>query len=102
MISRVVTSVKPFLNFGVDIFVKIVGPNFICERVSAGEELFYLSTILGLNIVVMKVIHQGLTQVKNAHTKIDWFIEVKLCLLHVNGNEVFIEDRTTNIVWLGC
>ena len=50
----------------------------------------------------MKVIHQGFTQVKKADTKIDWFIKVKLCLLHVNGNEVFIRDRTTIIVWLGC
>ena len=49
----------------------------------------------------MSVVHQGFTQVKNAYTKIDWFIKVKLCL-HVNGNEVFIEDRTTIIVWPGC
>ena len=38
MISWVVTSVKPFLNVGVDMFVQIVGLNFICERVSVGEE----------------------------------------------------------------
>ena len=38
MISLVVTSVKPFINVGVDIFVKIFGPNFICERVGVGEE----------------------------------------------------------------
>ena len=50
----------------------------------------------------MKVIHQGFTQVRNAHTKIDWLIKVKLCLLHVNGNEVFIEDCTTIIVWLAA
>ena len=50
----------------------------------------------------MKVVHQGFAQVKNAHTKIDWLIKVKLCLLHVNGNEVFIEDRTMIKVWLGC
>ena len=49
----------------------------------------------------MKVVHQGFTQVKNAHTKIDRLITVKRCLLHVNGNEVFIEDRQTIIVWLG-
>ena len=50
----------------------------------------------------MKVIHQGFIQVTNAHTKIDWLIKVKLCLLHVNGNELFIDDRTTIIVCLGC
>ena len=50
----------------------------------------------------MKVIHQGFTEIQNAHTKIHWLIKVKLCLLHVNGNEVFDEDRTTIIVWLGC
>ena len=50
----------------------------------------------------MKVIHQGFTQIKNAHTKIDWLIKVKLCLLHVNGNEVFIEDRTTITVGLAA
>ena len=50
----------------------------------------------------MKFTHQGFTQVKNAHTKLDWLIKVKLCLLHVNGNVVFIEDRTTITVWLGC
>ena len=50
----------------------------------------------------MKVIHQGFTKVKNAHTKIDWLIKVKLCLLHVNGDEVFIKDRATIIVGLGC
>ena len=55
-----------------------------------------------VNIVVMKVIHQGFTQVKNAHTTINWLIKVKLCPLNVNGNEVFIKDRTTIIVWLGC
>ena len=38
MISRVFTNVKPFLNVGVDIFVKIFGLNFICERVSVCEE----------------------------------------------------------------
>ena len=38
MISRVVTSVKPFLNVGVDIFVKFFGLNFISERVGVGEE----------------------------------------------------------------
>ena len=38
MISRVVTSVKPFLNVGADIFVKIFGLNLICERVGVGEE----------------------------------------------------------------
>ena len=48
------------------------------------------------------LIHQGFTQVENAHTKIDWLIKVKLCLLHVNCNEVFIEDRTTIKVCLGC
>ena len=78
MISRVVTSVKSFLNVVVDIFVKIFGLNFICERVSVGEELFCLILILSLNIVVMKVIHQGFTQVKNAHTKIDRLIKVAL------------------------
>ena len=47
----------------------------------------------------MEVIYQGFTQVKNAHTKIDWLTKIKLCLLHVNGDEVFIKDRTTIIVW---
>ena len=61
---------------------------------------FDLSPFIGLNIVVMKVILIGFTQVKNAHTKIDWLIKVKLSFLHVNGNEVFIEDRTAIIVWL--
>ena len=102
MISWVVTNVKPFLNVGVDIFVKIFGLNFICERVSVGEELFCVIPIFSFNIVVMKVIHKGFAQVKNVHTKIDWFIKVKLCLLHVNGNLVFIEYRTMIIVWLGC
>ena len=46
----------------------------------------------------MEVIHQEFIQVKNAHTKIDWLIKVKFRLLHVNGNEVFIEDRTMIIV----
>ena len=50
----------------------------------------------------MKVIHQGYTQVKNAHNKIDWLIKVKLCLPHMNGNEVFIEDLVANIAWLSC
>ena len=44
----------------------------------------------------MKDINQGFTQVENAHDKIDWLIKVKLCLLHVNGNEVFIKDRAAN------
>ena len=49
----------------------------------------------------MKVVHQGFTQVKNAHTRIDWIIKVKLCLLRMNGNEVFIEDRAANsLAWL--
>ena len=91
MIRRVV---KPFLNVGVDIFLKICGCKFISERVDV--------PIISFNIVVMKVIHQGFTQVKDAHTKIDWLIKVKLCLLHVKGNVVVIEDRTTIIVWLGC
>ena len=102
MISLLVTSVKSFLNVGIDIFVKILGCNFISERVGVGEEKFYLIPIFSLNIVVMKVIHQGFTQVKNAQTKIDRLIKVKLCLLHMNSNEVFIEDRTAIIVWLGC
>ena len=38
MISRVFTSVKPFLNVGVDIFVKIFALNFIFERVGVGKE----------------------------------------------------------------
>ena len=50
----------------------------------------------------MKIIHQEFTQVENAHTKIDLLIKVKLCLLRMNSNEVFIEDRTIIIVWLGC
>ena len=49
----------------------------------------------------MKVTHQRFTQVNNAHTKIDRLIKVKLCLLHVNDNEVFIEDRAANIACLG-
>ena len=48
MISWVVTGVKPFLNAGVDIFVKIFGLNFICERVSVGEEYCALSLYLVL------------------------------------------------------
>ena len=50
----------------------------------------------------MKVIHQGFTDVKNAHTKIDLFIKVKCCLLHGNGDEVFIEDRASIKVCIGC
>ena len=101
MIWRVVTTVKPFLNIWIDIFVKIFGLNFICERVDVGEELFCLISILGHNIFVTKVIRQGFTQVKNAHTKIDWFIKVKLCLLHVNGNDVFIESYSDHsLAWL--
>ena len=73
MISRVVTCVKPFLNVGLDIFVKMFGPNFISERVSVSEE-FGVISIFSLNIVVMKVVHQGFTQVENARTKIDRFI----------------------------
>ena len=38
MNSWVVTSDKPFLNVGVDIFVNIFGLNFICERVGVCEE----------------------------------------------------------------
>ena len=57
--------------------------------------------IFSLNIVVMKVIDQGFTQVKIAHT-IDRLITVKLCLLRMKSNEVFIKDRTAIIVWLGC
>ena len=68
--------------------------------VESNFALMRVIPILGLNIVVTKVIHHGFTEVKNAHNKIDWLIKVKLCLLHVNGNEVFIEDRTTIIVGL--
>ena len=50
----------------------------------------------------MKVLHHGFNQVKNAHTKIDRLIKVKLCILHMNSNDVFIEDRTSIIVWHGC
>ena len=46
----------------------------------------------------MKVIHQGFNKVKNGHTMLDWLIKVKLCLLHMNSNEIFIEDRTAIIV----
>ena len=49
----------------------------------------------------MKVVDQGFAQVENAHSNIDWLIDAKRCLLLVNGNEVFIEDRTTIIAWLG-
>ena len=98
MISRLLTSVKPFLNVGVDSFVKIFRFNFICERVSVGVGYFCVIPIYSLNIVVMTVIHQGFTQVKNTHTKIEWLTKVKLSSLPVNGNEVFIEDRTTIIV----
>ena len=42
MISRVVTSVKSFLNVGVDIFVKIFGPNLFCERFWSDLELVSL------------------------------------------------------------
>ena len=48
MISRVFTSVKPFVNVWVDIFVKIFGLNFICERVSVGEDYFGVILILGV------------------------------------------------------
>ena len=60
MVSWVVTSVKPFLNVGIDIFVEIFCLNFICERVSVGEELFCVIPIFSFNIVVMKVIHKDL------------------------------------------
>ena len=70
MISWIVTSVKPFLNFGDDIFVKIFGCYFLCERVSVGEENFCVIPIFCLNTVVMKVIHQGFT-----HTKIDGLLK---------------------------
>ena len=50
----------------------------------------------------MKVVHQQFTEVENVHTRIAWLIKVKLCLLHVNGNKVFIEDRTTIIVSLAA
>ena len=66
------------------------------------EEKSCIIPIFSLNIVVMKVIHEAFTQVKDAHTNIDLFIKVKLCPLHMNGNEVFTEDRATNIVWLRC
>ena len=102
MFSRVVTSVTPFLNVRIDIFVKIIGLNLICERFSVGEEKFSVIPICSLNIVDMKVIHQGFTQIRNVHTKTDWLIKVKLCLPHVNGSEVFIEYRAANIVWIGC
>ena len=48
-------------------------------------------SIVALNIVVLKVVRHGFTQVKKAHTKLDWLIKVKLCLLHVNGNEIFVQ-----------
>ena len=75
MISRAVTSIKPFLNVGVDIFVKIFGLNFICEIVDVGEEYFYLIPIFSLNIVVMKVILQGFTQVKKLIPRLTGFLK---------------------------
>ena len=60
-ISRVVTSVKPFLTVGVDIFVKSLVLIYYARELESVKSNVCLIPVLGLNIVVMKVIHQGFT-----------------------------------------
>ena len=50
----------------------------------------------------MEVIHQGLTQIQHGQSKIDGFLELSLCLFHMDTNQILTENGTMPEIRFGC
>jgi hypothetical protein len=89
VIFWIATRIKQTVHIGAYVIVEILSLNFIHKTVGVGEEQFSL------------VVHEGLAEVKDTHTKIDWFVKFQFGLFHMHCNEIFAEYGSVLVVWFG-
>jgi len=71
---------------------------FIHQRIRISHEQCRFWPVLFLDVIIMKLIHQGLWQIEHWHYEIDWFIENKFRFFHVHCNKIFSEDCRSFII----
>ena len=102
-LSIVIELHTPFVTFFViplTFFIFSVIKHFV--RVQFSSQTNKFNNLIPISFILKHSKHFTIKSCFNSRWMIDWLIKIKLCLLHVNGDEIFIEDRTTIIVWLVC
>ena len=88
----VATHVEPSLDITSDVFVEIVSLDVVNQGVSVHVTQLKILTILWLHVVVVELVHDNLTQVKDGLPEIDGFVHYDLDLSHLVPHQVLTED----------
>jgi len=92
-------SVKFFLHVSWNVSENIFCFDFIAKTVSVREQQIYFRAEIFLVVFIMKIVHQGLWQIQNTHSKVNRFIENQFCLLHGHCGKIFIKYSAMIKVW---
>ena len=84
------------------ICVDVIGLYVVHHTVCVGKQQRRSISVLGFNVVVMKVVHQSLAQVQYIHAQIYRFVVEQCGFLYVNCSQVLVKYRTSVVVYLCC
>ena len=77
---------------GAHVFVEVICPDVIAQRVGVREQELGLVLIRLLYHIVMELIHVQLTQVEDAHPCVDGLVQEQILLLLLDGRQVLVVD----------
>ena len=90
----VATHVKPSLDIIGDVFIEIVSLDVINQEVSVHVTQLKIHAILWLHVVIMELIHDDLTQIKDDLPEVDGFVHYDSDLPHLTLHKVLAEDNS--------
>ena len=89
----VATCVESGGNIAGNVFLEIICCDAINERVSVHVTQLKVCAILGLYVVIIKLIHNDLTQIEDGLLEIDRFVHDDSDLSHLAPHQVLAEDN---------
>ena len=92
MTGAVATSAEPSLDITGDVFIKIVSLDDVNQGVSVHVTQPKIRAILLLHVVIMKLLNDDLTHIKDGLPEVDGFVHHNSDLPHLTSHQVLTED----------
>ena len=90
MLRWIVTGVEEG-RIGLHVFVDVFRAYVVAQTVCVGEQEVGM-VVLGADVLIVKIVHQRLAEVEDAHAHVDRFVELQVGYLQLHACQVFIED----------
>ena len=87
-------------RIGLHVFVDVFRAYVVAQAVCVGEQEVGM-VVLGADVLVVKIVHQRLAEVEDAHAHVDRFVELQVGYLQLHACQVFIEDLESPELGLG-